>query len=174
MMGAGKSSVGRALAELGGAEFIDLDRRIELLSGRSIPAIFAAQGEPGFRAVERQALTSLLAEPGFARRSVVVATGGGVVVDPRNVDDMRTSGVTVFLDPPVERLVDRLSDEVQRGLRPLLADAGPEQLRARLQRLLSDRRPEYDRAHLSDPGDAAPRAVAERLRREISALRAPC
>lgn len=169
MMGAGKSSVARALAEASDAVLIDLDRRIELLSGRTIPSVFQEAGEVGFRTLERRALTSLLAEPGFARRSAVVATGGGVVVDPRNVADMRASGVTIFLDPPVALLAERLSSAAQRGARPLLDDTTGPELEARLQRLLSDRRPEYEKAHLIDRGDGAPSVVAERLLREISA-----
>jgi len=163
MMGSGKTSVGRALAGRLGCPFIDLDRRIEWLTGRRVPELFAAEGEAAFRRRERAALASLLAEPGFARRCVVVATGGGVVVDPRNVDDMGASGVTVFLDPPLEVLIRRLSDDAQRLDRPLLAGQGAEALGARVARLLSDRRPEYERADLVDPGDETPVRVAERL-----------
>src|SRR4029077_19657346 len=82
--GSGKSVIGRRLASRHAASFIDLDDRIESATGRTIPGIFAQEGEGGFRAAERQAIADLgPADPGSAIRRVI-ATGGGAVVDPRN------------------------------------------------------------------------------------------
>lgn len=162
MMGAGKSTVGVALAQALAVPFIDLDRRIERMAGQAIPTLFES-GEPHFRAWERRALTSLIAEPGFALQGSVVSTGGGVVEDPGNLDAMRAAGVTVFLDPPLEILLERLSSPAQRGQRPMLDGEAPTQLRTRLQRLLSDRRAEYERADFRDAADGAPQEVVARI-----------
>jgi shikimate kinase len=136
MMGSGKSTVGRRLAALAGGEFIDLDRRIERMYGRSISELFGA-GESAFRAREREALVSLLAEPAFAQRPAVVATGGGVVLDPDNVAAMRDAGVVVVLEVPVAVLVERLHADDGR---PLLAGGS---LQDRLGAILAERAPLY-------------------------------
>ena len=115
--------MGRLLAERLGATFVDLDTRIERLFGTSIAELFE-QGEARFRRCERDALRSLLAEPGVGDRAIVVATGGGTVVDPRNMADMRAHGRTVHLEVPVATLAARLG----RGhdtTRPLLGAADP-------------------------------------------------
>ena len=84
MMGTGKSAVGRPLAEALGYRFLDADQAIEAVAGRSIPELFAAEGEAGFRSLETQVLT------GIANwHSLVVATGGGVVLRPENWGVMR-------------------------------------------------------------------------------------
>ena len=92
MPGSGKTSTGRALARRLGAAFLDTDEIVAAMAGRPVPAIFAAQGEPHFRALERRAL-ALAA----GARAVVVATGGGAPVDQRNVRLMRRSGAMVAL-----------------------------------------------------------------------------
>lgn len=121
MMGSGKSAVGRALAELLGVSFIDLDQRIERMFGLTIPEAFE-RGEPYFRGLERDALRSLLAEPALQQRTVVVATGGGAVVDPDNRVCMDRAGRRVLLHVPPEDLAARLVGEQASG-RPLVADA---------------------------------------------------
>ncbi|MBC8072317.1 MAG: hypothetical protein IAG13_28605, partial [Deltaproteobacteria bacterium] len=83
MMGSGKTSVGRELARTRGVPLCDLDRRIEWIFGQGIDALLA-EGEPRLRAREHDALRTLVAEPGFAGRAIVVATGGGTPIDPRN------------------------------------------------------------------------------------------
>lgn len=171
MMGSGKSTVGRCMAAATDAVFVDLDARIELLFGASIPELFASGGEGHFRELEAQALRSLLAEPGFARRGVVVATGGGIVVVPSNVDAMCAAGVTVFLDVPVPVLVERLSAHEEASGRPMLGE-DPAEIEQRVMRLLSDRRGEYERAHLRDPGDDDPEQVAARILRRMEQLHA--
>lgn len=160
MMGAGKSTVGPLLAELWGAVFVDLDRRIERIFGAAIPSLFAG-GEPLFRRCERAALRLLLAEPGFRRRTVVVATGGGLVVDPANRADMREAGVVFFLDVPPLELARRLVTSPLAG-RPLL---GPDTaaVAARVTELLERRRSAYEEAHGVVDGSGPPQDVARRL-----------
>jgi shikimate kinase len=121
-MGAGKSSVGRALAEQLGWTFQDLDERIELREGRRVPEIFRDSGESGFRQAEHLALRDLLRElrTGAER---VVALGGGAFVQKDNAALVGAGGVpTVFLDAGVEELWQRCrrQAEQQRIERPLL------------------------------------------------------
>ncbi len=142
LMGAGKSTLGRALAQARGSVLIDLDARIERLFATTIPALFSA-GEPSFRAHEHVALRTLLAEPGFAGSGAVVATGGGIVVDPRNLPLMQALGPTVYLRASIELLVQRLTSPEQRARRPLIATS--EDLAARLGSLLAARREAYER-----------------------------
>src|SRR5690606_301007 len=106
MMGAGKSTLGPLLARRWGAPFVDLDRRIERIFGAAIPALFS-RGEAHFRRCERAALRLLVAEPGFAGRTTVVAAGGGLVVDPDNRAVMRATGVVLLLDVPALELARR-------------------------------------------------------------------
>lgn len=119
MMASGKSAVGAALAARLGGVFIDLDQRLERLSGHCVAELFA-QSEATFRDVEASALRSLCAEPGFGGAGAVVATGGGAVISGANRALMSTVGRVCYLDVDVETLVKRLRapDEVSR--RPLL------------------------------------------------------
>jgi shikimate kinase len=164
MMGAGKSSVGRALAIRRGAVFIDLDARIERLFASSIAGLFE-QGEPVFRACERVALMSLLAEPGFAGSGAVVATGGGIVEDPRNLAAIHAIGISVYLEVGIATLVERLSRESERAHRPLLAGID---LEARLAELLIRREPAYASATFTVAGEGQLAAVVEALDQSIS------
>ncbi|MCS6782855.1 MAG: shikimate kinase [Gloeomargarita sp. SKYBB_i_bin120] len=138
MMGCGKSTTGKFLARQLKYGFSDTDQLIAQVTGRSIPALFAEGGEGEFRRWE----TQVLAEVASYTR-LVVATGGGVVTRPLNWSYLH-HGVVVWLDAPVEVLVQRLH---QRQDRPLLAQAAtPEQLHQRLQELLAQRRPYYAQA----------------------------
>ncbi len=121
--GSGKSVVGRRLAHRHHAEFIDLDERIERDTGRSIPDIFAEDGEPAFRALERAAVTALgPGDPGRALRRVI-ATGGGAVVDPRNRWSLYRGRATVWLDGRPEVLAQRLRRSPH--VRPLVQGRDP-------------------------------------------------
>lgn len=166
MMGAGKSSVGRILAERWAASFIDLDQRVERLFGASVAALFE-QGEDYFRACERAALRSLLAEPGFADAAAVVATGGGVVVDPANLDDIAALGTSVYLELAPAKLAARLSTPAELAARPLL-DADPALLTVRLTALLDERGPAYRRADRIVDADGTPEEVADRVARALT------
>jgi len=123
MMGSGKSTVGRLLARRAEAPFVDLDTRLERVFGASVSELMV-RGEASFRALERASLAQLVAEPAWGAAPCVVATGGGVVLDPRNRADMRRTGRVVLLEVAPEQLAVRLRGDTTR---PLLAasEAGP-------------------------------------------------
>ncbi|MCP9928993.1 shikimate kinase [Cyanobium sp. CH-040] len=153
MMGAGKSSVGRPLADALGYRFVDADAVLESAAGRPIPDIFASDGEAGFRQLETAVLAQI-----SAWHSLVVATGGGVVTRPENWGHLR-QGVVVWLDAKPELLLARLRQDPTE--RPLLHSADPE---ARLQALLNDRLPLYALADLRIAQERdRPQQVAERV-----------
>jgi shikimate kinase/3-dehydroquinate synthase len=130
--GSGKTALGQRLADRLALPSIDLDARIVEQAGRSIPEIFAAEGESGFRQREREALGDALKEPGG-----VVALGGGALLDPEDRRQVEAAGEVLCLDASFEVLAARLQGE-PRG-RPLLAGDPLE----RLQALLAGRRDHY-------------------------------
>jgi shikimate kinase len=153
MMGAGKSAVGRPLAEALGYRFLDADTALEQAAGRSIPTVFAEDGEEGFRTLETAVLDGIA---GF--HSLVVATGGGVVTRPVNWGHLQ-QGVVVWLDAPEALLLERLRADPTP--RPLLDDPDPA---ARLAVLLASRRPLYAQADLHvSQSDGPPEAVARQV-----------
>jgi 3-dehydroquinate synthase len=115
-MGAGKSTVGRLVAELLGRAFIDLDVLIEGREGMSVPSLFAERGEEGFRAAEHAALESLAGLP-----AAVVATGGGIVLRGDNRASLKRMGTVVYLSVSPESALARLGDAPDR---PLLSGKG--------------------------------------------------
>ena len=133
-MGAGKTSLGRALARRLDWRFADIDELIEQREHASVSDIFAKHGEPYFRGIER----AVLAEQ-VPLRHAVVATGGGTFVDPQNRALIKADGAAVWLDAPLERVVARIP---QDGRRPLASD------RANLERLFHARHAAYEQAHL--------------------------
>lgn len=137
LSGSGKSTVGRLLAVRLGRPLLDTDNLIVDLAGRTIPELFAAEGEAAFRIVERQAVAQAVDGP-----PAVIATGGGAPVDAANREVLWRGNFVVWLDAPVATLVGRLG----RGGagRPLLADGVAERLTA----LSSARRQIYATAHL--------------------------
>ncbi len=121
--GSGKSAVGRRLAHRHNATFVDLDDTIETAAGRTIPAIFEAEGEAGFRAREAAAVEALGEPdptPGVRR---VIATGGGSVVDPRNRWRLAHGRLVIWLDGRPEALAQRLRHS--RTVRPLIVGRDP-------------------------------------------------
>ncbi len=118
-MGVGKSSIGRRLARQGSREFIDTDHLIEEREGRSIPQIFAADGEEHFRQLETAALENLLER---GTRRAVIATGGGMVTIPRNVPLLQQLGLIVWLRAEEAVIFERVSRNENR---PLLRTPNP-------------------------------------------------
>lgn len=137
-MGAGKTTIGRQLADILHLEFVDSDHEIERRTGADIPWIFDVEGEAGFRAREEAAIDSLT-----RRRGIVLATGGGAVTRPVNRTHLRERGIVIYLQTSVDQQVERTSRD--RG-RPLLQTPDP---RARLEELMRQRDPFYrETAHI--------------------------
>jgi shikimate kinase len=120
MMGSGKSTVGRLVADRLGRPFYDIDDVVEQTGRASIAEIFGLEGEIGFREREKRAAADVATRP-----AGVVATGGGIVLDPDNVATMRSSGKTVLLAVDPEVLSRRIGDSEDR---PLLTDGEDERL----------------------------------------------
>ena len=133
MMGAGKTTVGAEVARRLGRRFADTDAEIERWSGRTIPELFAAHGEAGFRQLERRVIIEL-----SRFHDLVLGLGGGTVLDDDNVADLLLSGVLVELRASPEVLLRRLRDQADG--RPLLAG---DDLEARLQSTYAQRRDRY-------------------------------
>ena len=138
IMGSGKTSTGRPLAERLGYGFVDADAVIKQAAGCSIPEIFERDGEAGFRKLESQVLSAI-----SQRHSLVVATGGGVVTQQENWGLLH-SGIVIWLDVVPDQLLQRL--KADSTVRPLLQTDDPE---AALNALLNERRPLYAEADLT-------------------------
>ena len=134
-MGTGKTTVGRAVAMRLGFRLLDSDHEIEREKGQTVAQIFAAEGEAAFRALERR-----FVDHGHADRGVVVACGGGLVVQPGMLELLNTKGVVVCLHASLETVLRRTG---QTRTRPLLDVADPA---ARLRQLYLEREPIYKRA----------------------------
>lgn len=157
MMGAGKSSIGKRLAERLSLPFVDADTAIEEAAHCTIAEIFERYGEPEFRDVERRVIARLLAEP-----PCVLATGGGAFVDPTTRARIKDSAISVWIKAPVEILLSRVK---RREDRPLLKDGDP---RETLTRLMAEREPSYAEADIAiESGDGPHTAAVERI---VSAL----
>ena len=131
-MGAGKSTVGRQLAEALSFTFKDSDHEIQRRTGVDIPTIFEFEGEEGFRGRERQVIADLVAE-----ERIVLATGGGAVLDAENRQNLTSRGVVIYLHCTPEQQFSRTSRD--RG-RPLLRNEDPLQI---LRDLMDERDPIY-------------------------------
>lgn len=134
-MGTGKSTVGRAVAQRLGFESLDSDHEIERLRGKTIPEIFAQDGEPAFRAMERT-----FVESGHPAARTVVSCGGGLVIQPGLLEALRARGVVICLHASIETILARTE---RTRHRPLLNVEDPEK---RIRTLFAEREPIYQRS----------------------------
>ncbi|MGZ4730387.1 MAG: shikimate kinase [Acidimicrobiales bacterium] len=167
MMGSGKTTVGRLLAERLGRPFFDSDEMVEARTGHTVAELFEASGESGFRAEEAAALADGLADP----TPSVIAAAGGTVLDPTNRRLIRQAGaddgLVVWLHTDVAVLAERV---VSGTHRPLLADDP----RADLERLAAQREPLYaEVADLRLESDDTPDALVARLVDAVAGERQP-
>ena len=168
MMGAGKTTVGRRLAARMGLAFVDADRELEARLGVPIPTVFELEGEAGFRRRESALIAELT-----CRDSLVLATGGGVVLDPENRRALHDRGCVVYLRAAVPELWQRLRRDRQR---PLLQTSDP---RGRIESLLAAREPLYiEAAHLvvetgRQPVEMVVDAILDRLGSHVAVAADP-
>ena len=158
MMGAGKTTIGRQLARRLKKRFVDCDHEIEARTGVRIPLIFEIEGESGFRRRESQVLQELTTEEGL-----VLATGGGAVLDPENRRCLIESGLVIYLSAPPEELYARTQHDRNR---PLLQVADP---LGKIGELHALRDPLYREVAdlVFEGGRRSPLAVARQLELEI-------
>ena len=162
MMGAGKSTVGRALARLLGCPFVDTDAEIERRADRSIPEIFSEEGEAAFRRRERAEVER------WARREAVVALGGGAIAQDGMRERLRESGTVVYLRARPATLLARLGDCRSR---PLLAGLDAAARGRRLEALLEERSEAYESAQVViDTDGRAAREIATGLMARLAGL----
>ncbi len=131
-MGAGKTTIGRQLARGLGRDFFDSDKEIESRTGADIPLIFELEGEAGFRQRERSMIDELT-----QRSNIILATGGGAILDAENRKHLAGRGFVIYLSAPIEQLFQRTSRDTRR---PLLQTENPRQ---KLETLLAERDPLY-------------------------------
>ena len=149
-MGAGKTTVARAIGKRTGWRVEDIDQRIEAREHRTVASIFSQQGEPYFRQLERLALGELL-----PIRHVVVATGGGTFVEPDNRALMLADGAVAWLDLSLAQVIERVPAD---GRRPLASD------RAQMEQLFARRQLAYAQAHVRvDASRPVPEVVGRLL-----------
>ena len=148
-MGAGKSTIARALGRRIGWRVVDIDEQIESRERRTVASIFSQSGEPYFRQLERQALGEIVAE-----RNVIVATGGGTFAEPDNRALMLADGAVAWLDLPLSQVVDRVPAD---GRRPLAGD------RDQMEQLYLRRQLVYAEAHVRIDASKPIAEVVERL-----------
>lgn len=154
-MGAGKTTVGKLLAEALGLEFLDTDREIERRTGADIAWIFDVEGEEGFRRREAAMLDELT-----SRQGVLVATGGGAVISEENRKRLVSRGTVIYLDAPLDQQVERTAHDRNR---PLLQNGEPREV---LERLRDERDPLY--REVADLVFTADRRSAKALAGEIA------
>ena len=158
LMGAGKTSVGRRIAQRLGLNFVDADAEIEAAAGCTIAEIFARHGEAAFRDGERRVIARLLEDP-----VQVLATGGGAFMDPATRDCIRARGISLWLRAELDVLVRRVA---RRNHRPLLNQGDPKDI---LTRLMTIRHPVYAEADIVvDSLDAPTETTVDRCMAAIA------
>jgi len=152
-MGSGKTSVGRALAELLGFRFVDTDELIESRGRKRIAEIFEQEGEKAFRDLESKVVGELTDSAGL-----VISTGGGLPTNPSNLDSLKAHALVVCLWASPERILERVGGQSHR---PLLNVPDP---LARIQQLLEQRTPFYKQADVLVSAEGRPvREVAQQV-----------
>ncbi len=154
MMGVGKSTIGRLLARQTGLEFVDCDREMESRSGVTIATMFEVEGEDAFRRREAALLDELT-----QRSGILLATGGGAVLQPESRERLRARGLVIYLESTVDEVLRRTQAD---RTRPLLQAIDR---RARIEELLRQRRPLYEStAHLTfHSGTVNPKKLVARI-----------
>jgi shikimate kinase len=161
LMGAGKSSIGRRLAQELKLPFVDADAEIEAAAGQTIEEIFARHGEAFFRDGERRVIARLLEGAPH-----VLATGGGAFIDRGTRQLMTARAITIWIKADLDILLARVA---RRNNRPLLKEGDPRRI---LERLIAERHPIYAEAALAiDSGDGPPEEMVVRI---LAALRGYC
>ena len=161
-MGAGKTTIGKVLADQLKLEFVDSDREIEASTGADIPWIFDVEGEAGFRQRESKMIMDLT-----ARQGIVLATGGGSVLAPENRKCLRASGFVVYLRASLSQQLERTSRDKNR---PLLQTPDPA---ARIAELMKIRDPLYREVAdiVVDTNRRSPRMVCQEIVKQLRAFR---
>lgn len=163
LMGAGKTTIGKLLAKRLHKAFYDSDHEIERRTGVNIPLIFEVEGEAGFRAREAAMIAELT-----SLENVILATGGGAVLNPQNRENLKNNGVVVYLRAKVHDLWQRTRHDRNR---PLLQTADP---RAKLAELYKQRDPLYLEVAdiVIDTGDQTANALTHQLEEKLKARHA--
>jgi shikimate kinase len=157
-MATGKSSVGKRLAELLGYEFLDMDIAIEAEEGITIPQIFSSRGEAAFRALE-----SRMVEKIAERSRCVIATGGGTIVNPQNLEKLRHCGVIINLTADIQTILARAGSAEDRPM--LHAEDKVERIRS----LMELRAPAYAQADFTvDTSSLSIEEVAQQIMDKIA------
>lgn len=161
LMGAGKTTVGRLLAKHLHKTFVDSDHEIEQRTGVNIPLIFELEGEAGFRAREAAVIEELAGQ-----RDIVLATGGGAVLNPKNRDVLRRNGTVIYLRARVEDLWLRTRHDRNR---PLLQTADPQ---AKLRELFAQRDPLYREVAdiVVDTGEQNVNSLVRQLEQQLKTI----
>ena len=161
LMGSGKTTIGRALAKRLGLRFVDADHEIEARTGATIPLIFEIEGEASFRQREADVIGDLTAQ-----RGIVLATGGGAVLNEQSRRHLRERGTVIYLRASVASLVQRTSHDRNR---PLLQTADP---KAKIESLARERGPLYEEvAHIViETGRPNVQAIVQNILSQIASL----
>lgn len=165
-MGAGKSTIGRTLADELEMSFMDLDDKIEERADQTISEIFQESNEAHFRGIERRALLELA-----GNFEGVTALGGGSIQNQQMLDHLKLKGLLIFIETPISVILDRISGDETRPL--LLNEEGQpkdrESLADELKTLYNDRRPLYEQAAigLKNDGSESPEVLVETLLKKI-------
>jgi shikimate kinase len=161
MMGSGKSTTGKILADKLQLSFLDLDDLIEEKAGMSIPEIFNKKGESGFRKIEKEVLMQVSEES-----AKVIALGGGALQNQKIVDHLKLKGLLIFLEAPLSVLFNRVKSN---SIRPILQHKNESEIKNRLHQLLAERMRYYQQSNITvNAGIDDPCLVADSIIKKIS------